>query len=286
MKFERIKLEAAVRRACELDVKAVKPGNVSIDSPGYGMTAADFLASAAAIAGPVTAPGLTVGQRIYGAIEATQWVVNCNTNLGIVMLLAPIIQAAEIAAGNDASLELNLIDVLRGLTQADADWTYRAIRLAKPGGMGTSAKHDIAERPTITLLQAMQDAAERDQIARLYATGYEWIFRCGVPVWQDALQRWDSEQWATTAVFLNHLAQHFDSLISRKFGVAASEAVTAAARPLWLLLESARDPNSVRAVLVAWDVELKAKGLNPGTTADVTVATAFLASLQGGCLRI
>ena len=280
MKFDRIKLQAAVRHACELDVKALKPGNVSIDSPGYGMAAADFLASADAIAEPITKPGLAVGERIYRAVAATQRAVGCNTNLGIVMLLAPIIQATELVTRNDASLELNLINVLQNLTLADADWTYRAIRLAKPGGMGTSAKHDIAESPTVTLLHAMQEAAERDQIARLYVTGYEWLFQSGVPVWREALRRWASEEWATTAVFLNYLAQENDSLISRKFGLEASRRVSDAAKRHCHAMNQVGDPSQVHAELTEWDRELKREGLNPGTTADMTVATVFLAALQ------
>ena len=280
MSIDRIRLQAAVRHACELDVKALKPGNVSIDSPGYGMTAADFLVSADAIAAPITQPGLGVGERIYRAILATQQVAECNTNLGIVMLLAPIIQATELATRNDASLELNLINVLQNLTLADADWTYRAIRLAKPGGMGTSVKHDIAERPTVTLLQAMQEAAERDQIARLYTTGYEWLFQRGVPVWRESLRRWASEEWATTAVFLNYLAQENDSLISRKFGLEASRRVSDAAKRHCHAMNQVTNPSQIRAALTDWDGELKREGLNPGTTADITVATVFLAAMQ------
>jgi triphosphoribosyl-dephospho-CoA synthase len=276
--FERSKLQAAVRHACELDVKALKPGNVSIDSPGYGMTGADFVASAAAIAEPITAPGLAVGERIFRAIEATQRAVNCNTNLGIVMLLAPIIQALEYAA--NGSLERNLIDVLTNLSLADAAWTYRAIQLAKPGGMGTSARHDIAEPPTVTLLQAMQEAAERDQIARLYTTGYARLLQYGVPVWREFLQRWDSEEWATTAIFLTYLAEENDSLIARKFGTETSRRVSDVAKIYSREMNQVSDPNQVRAALSEWDTALKREGLNPGTTADLTVATVFLAALQ------
>jgi triphosphoribosyl-dephospho-CoA synthase len=276
--FERSKLQAAVRHACELDVEALKPGNVSIDSPGYGMTAADFVASAAAIAEPITAPGLAVGERIFRAIEATQRVVNCNTNLGIVMLLAPIIQATEYAA--HGSLERNLIDVLKNLSLADAAWAYRAIQLAKPGGMGTSAKHDIAEPPTITLLQAMQAAAERDQIARLYTTGYRRLLHYGVPVWKNFFQRWDSEEWATTAVFVTYLAEENDSLIVRKFGAQTSRRVSDVAKIYSREMNQVSNPNQVRAALSEWDTKLKREGLNPGTTADLTVATVFLAAVQ------
>ncbi len=278
MSIDRIRLQAALRHACALDVKAIKPGNVSLEAPGHGMNAVDFLASAEAIAVPITAPGLAVGERIYRAIEATRQTVNCNTNLGIVLLLAPLIQAAE-SMVDGASLERELDALLRGLTVTDADWAYRAIRLAKPGGMGAAAAHDIANAPAVTLNQAMQAAAHRDQIARLYSTGYGALFQRCLPVWRRAMERWRSEEWAATAVFLNTLANEPDSLIARKFGNVASEQVSAAAQPLWQALRTQRDPSALRTQLMLWDAALKAQGLNPGTTADITVATIFLALL-------
>lgn len=282
MIVNRAALQAAVRHACKLDVNAVKPGNVSIDAPGHGMSAAEFLASAEAIAEPITAPGLTVGERIYCAIEATQQAVNCNTNLGIVLLLAPLIQTAESIA-DGTSLERELDTVLSCLTVTDADWAYRAIRLAKPGGMGATDQHDIADSPTVTLYHAMQEAADRDQIARLYSTGYRALFQRALPVWRQALERWGSKEWAATAVFLNTLASEPDSLITRKFGSAESGQVSLTAKSLWRSLEAQRDPIALQSELMVWDVELKSKGLNPGTTADMTVATIFLADLQDLC---
>ena len=94
------------------------------------------------------------------------------------------------------------------------------------------------------------------------------------------MERWRSEEWAATAVFLNILANEPDSLIARKFGNAASEQVSAAARPLWRALQAQHDPSALRTQLVTWDAALKTQGLNPGTTADITVATIFLAHLQ------
>lgn len=282
MIVNRAALQAAVRHACKLDVNAVKPGNVSINAPGHGMSAAEFLASAEAIAEPITAPGLTVGERIYCAIEATQQAVNCNTNLGIVLLLAPLIQTAESIA-DGTSLERELDTVLSCLTVTDADWAYRAIRLAKPGGMGATDQHDIADSPTVTLYHAMQEAADRDQIARLYSTGYRALFQRALPVWRQALERWGSKEWAATAVFLNTLASEPDSLITRKFGSAESGQVSLTAKSLWRSLEAQRDPIALQSELMVWDVELKSKGLNPGTTADMTVATIFLADLQDLC---
>jgi triphosphoribosyl-dephospho-CoA synthase len=278
MTISRSALQQAVLRACELDVQSLKPGNVSLSSPGHGMSAADFLTSAKAICEPITECGISVGERIYAAIEATQRAVSCNTNLGIVLLIAPLIQATEIAHGD--SLADRTQQVLNSLTLEDADWAYRAIRLAKPGGMGKGVAHDIAKPPQITMLQAMREAADRDQIARLYASGFRDLFQRNVVVWREALARWGSAERATTAVFLESLAREPDSLIARKLGNEKSEAISRDARELWQAFNSAVVWGDVSERLVAWDAELKTQRINPGTTADITVATIFLADLQ------
>ena len=61
----------AFLRACRLDVQVRKPGNVSLASPGHGMDAAMFLASAQAASGPLFESALGVGERIDKAVEAT-----------------------------------------------------------------------------------------------------------------------------------------------------------------------------------------------------------------------
>ena len=91
----------AFRAACELDVLAFKPGNVGVDSPGHGMTAQDFLTSAEVAAPHLAKRGLPLGERIYRAVEATRHAVACNTNLGIVLLAAPLIHAAQNRAGGE-----------------------------------------------------------------------------------------------------------------------------------------------------------------------------------------
>ncbi|MGE3771807.1 MAG: triphosphoribosyl-dephospho-CoA synthase, partial [Gammaproteobacteria bacterium] len=85
---------ACYRAACRYDVLAAKPGNVSVDSPGHGMQARDFLLSARASAPPLCAGARGVGEAVREAIAATWAAVGCNTNLGIVLLAAPLAQAA------------------------------------------------------------------------------------------------------------------------------------------------------------------------------------------------
>ena len=91
----RERIAAAFVAACRDELAAPKPGNVHVFANGHRMTADDFIRSAEAAAGPLTAPAARVGQRILDAVEATQNVVGANTNLGIVLLCAPLAAAAE-----------------------------------------------------------------------------------------------------------------------------------------------------------------------------------------------
>ncbi len=92
------KARNAFLRACRLDVEVFKPGNVSCAAPGHGMQAAQFIASAQAAAGPLMATGARVGERVEAAVHASWAAAGCNTNLGIVLLAAPIARAFELAS--------------------------------------------------------------------------------------------------------------------------------------------------------------------------------------------
>jgi triphosphoribosyl-dephospho-CoA synthase len=85
---------ASVQRAfvdaCLLDVLALKPGNVGVHGAGHGMQALDFLRSARAAAPAIAAEKASVGERIHAAIAATRAAAGVNTNLGIVLLAAPL----------------------------------------------------------------------------------------------------------------------------------------------------------------------------------------------------
>ncbi|MDF3838209.1 triphosphoribosyl-dephospho-CoA synthase [Cupriavidus basilensis] len=274
---------AAFLWACTLDVTVAKPGNVSIDAPGHGMTAGLFLDSAAAAAAPLTNRALQVGERIEQAVAQTRAIARCNTNLGILLLCAPLAAAMESGPPRDAdALGKRIEAVLAGLTVADAEAAYRAIAHAMPAGLGAAPEQDVAATPTVGLRAAMQLAAMRDTVARQYANGYADLFTLGLPVlrrhlaghgaWPGRLQR------AVTAVYLAFLARFPDSHIARKHGLPAARRVSDRARLFHGRLEAGQPIDA--GALAQWDRELKAAGLNPGTSADLTVASAMIA----GCL--
>ena len=77
--------------ACLLEVTAPKPGNVHRGADFEDISFDDFVASAVAI-GPVIekATSHNVGQTVLLAVTATRSFVATNTNLGTVLLIAPL----------------------------------------------------------------------------------------------------------------------------------------------------------------------------------------------------
>src|SRR5215469_5672761 len=160
---------AAFLGACRAELAALKPGNVHIHGDGHGMSVADFLRSAEAAAPPLCGTGIGVGRRIRDAVEASWNAVPMNTNLGILLLAAPLLAAAELG---DGDLGGRVERVLAALTIEDARHAFVAIARANPAGLGRVEAEDVAGEPTVTLRQAMALAADRDLIARQYALGY------------------------------------------------------------------------------------------------------------------
>jgi triphosphoribosyl-dephospho-CoA synthase len=268
------RLSAALREAyieaCLVELAALKPGNVHVHAAGHGMSVEDFRVSAEVSADPLAAFGSPVGERILAAVTATRAAVGCNTNLGIVLLAAPLLAAAEIA--QRGGLRRSLAAILAGLGLADAAAAYEAIRLAAPAGLGRVAEQDATAQPSIDLRQAMALAAGRDSIARQYATGYAEVFDIGVARLAAETARGTPREWAISHAYMDFLAALPDSHIRRKHGEATAEAVRAEAAALVAALARA-SLDERRAALIDFDRRLKERGLNPGSSADLSVAS-------------
>jgi triphosphoribosyl-dephospho-CoA synthase len=264
--------------ACELELRAYKPGNVSLHSAGHDMTVEDFRRSATVSAPYLSHPESGLGETIFRAIEATHRAVGCNTNLGIVLLCAPLMQAF-LSPDREPTLHETLRKILQKTTVIDADWVYRAIRLAQPAGLGKATEEDVRGIPQVTLLNAMRLAAARDSVARQYSDSFGDVFDIAVPLYHDKLSLWDDEEWAALAVFLGLLIRYPDSHVERKFGAACARQVTQRMVETEALLSACTSPQNILGHLREADREFKSRGINPGTTADLTVATILAAKL-------
>lgn len=270
-------LADAFKAACMAELEALKPGNVHIFADGHGMTVQDFISSAEVVSEVIVEPGLSLGERILLSVQATQKAVNCNTNLGVILLCAPLIQVA-LRPTSDSFIE-KLTGILADTTVNDAELAFSAIRLANPAGLGSSELYDVNQPASCTLLQAMQEAAPRDMIAQQYSNGFAEVLD-GLARYQQMLIQWQRPAWAATAVHLHFMARFLDSHIVRKYGETVARLVQEEAAAHETELLKAYNPKNYQAPLLRFDAELKKRGLNPGTSADLTVATLFLHALD------
>ena len=274
---------AAGQLACLLEVSAPKPGNVSPERHFHDTRYEDFLASAVAIGPALAGAGENpLGTTIRRSIDATLRWTRSNTNLGIVLLLAPLARAA---LREGAGLRERLRTVLAETTVIDAGEVYAAIRRARPGGLGEAKAEDVAGAPTVSLRDAMSLAAERDAIAREYVTDFALTFETGVPAVLAA--RREGLAWSDTVVeaYLALLDATPDTHIARKLGAAEAAAISLQAREV-RAAGGTRSPEGRRALGVL-DAELRdpRNRRNPGTTADLTCAALFVVILEEGWER-
>ncbi len=272
------------KQACECDVQAFKPGNVSVYNEGHDMTVEDFIRSAEVSAAPVTNPEYSLGEKIFYAVQATREAVGCNTNLGILLLCAPLFQAVYQQQA-DQSLRNSLRLVLENTTVDDADWVFKAITLAAPGGLGESKEQDVADSPVVSLIKAMEIASKKDRIAMQYATNYKDIFDFSILRYNTAFVKFDDQAWAAVSVFTGLLSRYPDSHVERKYGDKYSGWVLKQMITVDDALLNTKRPEQLVPMLHEVDRKFKAKGINPGTTADLTVATVLVVLMEAFSVR-
>jgi triphosphoribosyl-dephospho-CoA synthase len=286
-----------VEAACRLELEASKPGNVSRGRDLPGLSFESMIRSAAAIGRAFSLHRRArVGRLVLEAVRATRRVARTNTNLGIVLLLAPLAKAADRAADigrrrtrsadpprprADAPiraprLRTVLRDLLARLDRRDAADVYRAIRIARPGGLGRVDAQDVRRAPTVTLPEAMRLAAGRDAIAAEYVSDYVVTFNLGLPALRRFLRAGASMDAAVAQTFLVVLAARPDTLIRRRHGEAMAHRVSAGA--LRCLLAGGFFTAAGRRRVTDYDRRLRRHRprINPGACADLVVATLFV----------
>lgn len=265
--------EWLVQTACVWEATARKVGNVHRYADFADTTYLDFILSSVAFARSLGhGKYRPVGEAVLMATQATREVTAKNTNLGIILLLAPMASVFY-----RANLRSFVSGALERTSVADTKRVYEAIRVANPGGLGEAPEQDVREEPTVTLLEAMRLAADRDMVARQYANGFADVFDFGVPAFLAGLERFGCVEAAIIDSQLRWLAEYPDSLIARKKG--AEVAANVQQRAAEVLKLGGIATTEGRRAGVELDRHLRSDGnkLNPGTTADLITACLFVA---------
>ena len=267
--------------ACVLEATAPKPGNVHRGADFEDLSYPQLIASAV-ITGPVFEGAATrpLGETILAAVRATHAAVATNSNLGTILLLAPLT-----AVPRDRPLAAGVVDVLNRLNRADVSNVYEAIRLARPGGLGTVAAADVAGDPPESLVAAMRLAADRDLVARQYSNNFAEVFGVVVPALSSGLARGWPPSMAIVHAQLTIMSRLPDSLIARKCGPAIAQ--QASDRAAAVLECGTPDDDSFWQAVGDFDFWLRSAGhtRNPGTTADLLAAGLF-ALLRDGIMQL
>ncbi len=277
--MDRSTIEAAVMASFIGEIEAYKPGNVSVYADGHDMTVKDFILSAEVSVPLLCQPQASLGQRVLESVKATRIAVGCNTNLGMLLLFAPIVMAAKSDFNNIDGLRHNLEITLNSLTQSDADQVFEAIRIASPGGLGSAESQDVNKKPDCSLKHAMELASQRDSIALQYTNNFTEIFEMGVSTIKCFDKSWNSVKWSTVSCYMVFMSSIADSHIKRKYGEQIAEQIRKKSEVVAEKFHKALEPETEINLIRGFDEELKAKNYNPGTCADLTVASLLVYNL-------
>ncbi len=275
-----LSIGAAATLACLYEATARKPGNVHPDATSDDATSYGQFATSAVVVGPILEQALVagVGKTILDAVRATRDAVGTNTNLGTLLLLAPLA-----AVPREKSLPDGIREVLERLADVDTRLVYDAIRLSGAGGLGRVEEADVHADapPDFGLVEAMRLAAHRDLVARQYTNGFADVFD-GMAAWiAEGLSRGWALSGAIVHSHVRQIALWGDSLIERKCGVQIARE---SSRRAAAVLESGRPGEAAyERALAEFDGWLRADGhrRNPGTTADFTAAGLFVLLRDG-----
>jgi triphosphoribosyl-dephospho-CoA synthase len=293
-----------------LEVSAYpKPGNVHRTADFEETRYEHFLASAVALVsgfknaaqrgvlvaqGKIGPDGIKMGKLIKDTVEYVKsWQCGGNTVLGTIILLMPIASAAGIALTKKpfsaSRLRKHIMRVVESTTPIDAVETYEAISIARPGGLGKVPKLDVTDRTSkqkilednVSLFDVFKISSSWDSISSEWVNNYSITFDLGYPYFLKTLENTSDVNMATVHTFLKILSEIPDTLITRKSGSAKAKEISNRAKEI--LEAGALTTRKGKKQLLQFDDRLQDRKhrLNPGTTADLTVAVLAVAALNG-----
>lgn len=276
----------AIRWACTLEATAPKAGNVFPGRSFHDLSHEDFVVAAEITSQCFRQKSLRISQRMLNSLKCVRTQRGTNVNLGIVLLLGPLVAADEMIHKMRPSLQSgsrentsvsSLADWISPVRKAieqfdstDGANIYHGIDLAAAGGLGTSEKLDVhQEHETIDIQEAMQLSKDHDSIARQYSCGFHDLIVETAPLLLRGIKTTGDVLSGICHAQIELLARTPDTLIARKNGMQVACEVQSRAKDV--------DPLDM-AQIEELDRYLRSNGnqLNPGTTADMLAAALYL----------
>ena len=271
----------AVRWACVLEATAPKVGNVHPSRRFEDLCYSDFVLAAEVAAGAFQTHPKSFSRAVELAAKSIAEAIGTNVNLGILLLLGPLIQAESnepTVVANSETWVAAIATVLSSLNKEDTSRLYSAINVSNPGGMGESESMDLRQTPPESFLAAMDLAKDRDRIALNYCVCFQDLFENVVPVVRAGAHRCGDVLAGVAEAHLELLAASPDSLITRKFGASVAADIQRRAAL------ARGNPQSVGEldVFLRGEADGNDRRINPGTTADLIAAALYVLLRENG----
>lgn len=268
----------AIKWACVLEATAPKPGNVFPAQSFSNLSHCDFIQAAEVVASVLpTINESAFGKTVYRAVRESLAATQSNANLGIILLLAPLVVADMSSSAGMVGFETGgwqsaIGDCLSSVSQEDSYFVMKAIAETRPGGLNEASSMDVNKvdlENTPHLVDAMRYAASRDRIAVQYADNYADLIDTVVPVVETSIDEAGDVLRGIVNAHIRLLQQQPDSLIARKNGDNVAKTVQCRAE---------RVDCCDAAQVNEFDSWLRTSGnaLNPGTTADLIAASLYI----------
>lgn len=205
-----------------------------------------------------------IGSIILDAVERTNVHSGGNTHFGAFILLVPLVMGGDIPGA---------ARVVRETTVEDAVLFYEAFRKTKVRVISGDeldvndprAVDEIRQR-MMTLFDVMLYSAKNDMVAREWINGFQ-LTRQGA----DLLKTHGCGPDSIVLTFLDLLATEPDTFIIKKHGKDAA----------WEVMQKAQDVREGLRDLVTFDQECIDAGINPGSIADIMIASIYIALGEG-----
>jgi len=257
-----------------------KPGNVDREHDFENLRYEHFLGSAvgtyAVFKKAASLQGYPIGGLILEAVEASDaWQMGGNAHFGAILMLVPLCRAATLSSDIEG-LQKNIGKVVKETTVFDALQFYKAfsrvnVRVGETETLDVRdpASLDVIEKENLTLYNIMEISTPNDTLAREWTEGFPRTFR-GAEILQERFKSGHSLNDSIVYTFLSLLGDIPDTLIEKKFGRGLAEEVSSMSKQV---LISGR--------VAEFDEYLLGKEINPGTTADLIIASLFITLLGG-----
>jgi triphosphoribosyl-dephospho-CoA synthase len=205
-----------------------------------------------------------IGEIIKHAVRDTNCHAGGNTHFGAFILLIPLVY------GNDIP---GAIQAIERTDTSDAVAFYKAFAMTEVR-MNATDELDVHDPHALTLirdrgmslLDIMRHSAPGDMVAREWINGFA-LTRRGA----DLLHHFGPGRHAITETFLTLLATEPDTFVIKKHGTEVARGV----------MLSARDVLDGKRTAEAFDEDCIRRDINPGSTADIIIASIYLALGEG-----